>query len=267
MTVFDVIEGDSPVILAQPHGGTHIPADIFSRLNACGKGLDDTDWHIDRLYAGLLKDATIVHSNIHRYVIDANRDPSGVTLYPGQNTTTLCPTTNFDGHPIWKHGQAPTEDEIQERRAIYHAPYHAALSEQIDRVKAKHGVAVLYDCHSIRSDIPFLFKGRLPVFNIGTDNGRTCHEALEGAVKDICMGARTYETVINGRFRGGWTTRHYGQPEVNIHAIQMELALRAYANESAPWSYHPTRAGKLRPILASILETLDQIARSGALYL
>lgn len=145
MNVFDVIRGDSPIVLGQSHGGTFVPEDILARLNPRGQGLDDTDWHINRLYDGLLDGATVVKSNVHRYVIDANRDPEGVSLYPGQNTTTLVPLTDFDGQAIWEAGQEPSADEIEARRVAYHAPYHAALAEEIARVKARHGVAILYD--------------------------------------------------------------------------------------------------------------------------
>ncbi|MCK4861470.1 MAG: N-formylglutamate deformylase [Rhodobacteraceae bacterium] len=267
MNVFEVTEGDGPIILGQPHGGTHVPAGILARLNARGRALSDTDWHIHRLYDGLLDGITTVRSNIHRYVIDANRDPSGISLYPGQNTTSLCPTTDFDGEDIWEAGQAPAEDEILARRASYHTPYHEALAQQIERVQAKHGVAILYDCHSIRSIIPHLFEGELPVFNIGTDNGQTCHNAIESAAHETCLAAPEYDTVLNGRFRGGWTTRHYAHPAKGAHVIQMELPQRAYMDEASPWNYRIDRAETLRPILDRILEKLDQIARSGALDL
>lgn len=267
MNVFDVTEGDGPVILGQPHGGTRVPADISVRFNERGKGLDDTDWHIHQLYHGLLDGVTTVRSNIHRYVIDANRDPSGVSLYPGQNTTSLCPTTDFDGADIWNEGQTPSQDEILDRYATYHAPYHMALAEQIARVQAKHGVAILYDCHSIRSTIPHLFEGQLPVFNIGTNNGQTCATLIESATYETCLGTPDTDTVLNGRFKGGWTTRHYAQPDKGVHVIQMELSQRAYMNESAPWNYRIDRADVLRPVLARILEQLDQLARSGALDL
>ena len=265
MTPVIVTEGDSPVILGQPHGGTDVPGAILARLNPLGRKLADTDWHITRLYDRLLDGASVVRATFHRYVIDANRDPGGDSLYPGQNTTTLCPTTDFDGKPIWQPGQAPDEDEAAARRAIYHTPYHAALAQQIERVKAIHGVAILFDCHSIRSKIPFLFEGRLPVFNIGTDNGRTCDAAVQNAVQEICSTAAGYDHVTNGRFRGGWTTRLYGRPETGVHAIQMELAQRAYMSERAPWAYQPEDAENLRAVLALILQSLDHLARSGAL--
>lgn len=263
MIVFDVFEGDSPVILAQPHGGTYLPDDLFNRLNERGQGLDDTDWHIARLFEGLLPEATVVRSNIHRYVIDANRDPAGVSLYPGQNTTTLCPTTDFDGEAIWQSGQEPSGNEILARREKYHAPYHAALANQIARVKAKHGVAILFDCHSIRSKIPFLFDGILPDFNIGTNDGATCHNGIDTTVYDICNKVTNYRTVLNGRFKGGWTTRQYGRPANGVHAIQMEISQRAYMIKGAPWQYYAGRANALRSVLSEILTTLDKHARAG----
>jgi len=267
MSVFELIKGDGPIILGQPHGGTEVPEKLYARLNERGRGLNDTDWHIERLYYGLLAGVTVVRSNIHRYVIDANRDPGGATLYPGQNTTSLCPVTDFDGKPIWKKGQEPSQDEIAARCEAFHLPYHQALTEQIVRVKARHGVAILYDCHSIRSTIPFLFAGLLPVFNIGTNDGRTCHKSIEKLSEEICAGANQYSSVVNARFKGGWTIRHYGQPGSGVHAIQMEISQRAYMNEATLWNYLPDRAKMVRPVLAAILENLDELARSGNLAL
>ena len=212
MQVFDVLRGDSPIVLGQPHGGTFVPDEIAQRLNSVGAGLADTDWHINRLYDGLLADATVVKSNVHRYVIDANRDPAGVSLYPGQNTTTLVPLTDFDGQPIWHEGQEPSRDEIETRRLAFHAPYHQALKSELERVRDRHGVAILFDCHSIRSNIPFLFDGELPIFNTGTNNGTTCAPAIEHTVHSIAT-ASGMSSVLNARFKGGWTTRHYGQPK------------------------------------------------------
>jgi formiminoglutamase len=265
MTPVMVTQGAGPVILAMPHGGTSLPDDLLARLNPRGRGLDDTDWHIDRLYEGLIADATCVRANFHRYVIDANRDPSGQSLYPGQNTTALCPLTDFDGHPIYLPGQTPDADEIAARAASFHAPYHAALAAQVDRVRAAHGIAIVYDCHSIRSTIPFLFDGLLPVFNIGTNDGVTCAAPVEAAVHDACA-ASGLPMVLNGRFKGGWTTRHYGQPAKDVHAIQMELAQRAYlAAEAAPWAYDGNVAQAARTVLSNALKSIDNIARSGTL--
>ena len=261
MTPVEVVRGDGPVVLAMPHTGTHVPADIFARLTPSGQTLADTDWHIDRLYGGLLPGATIVRATFHRYVIDANRPPSGESLYPGQNTTGLVPLTDFDGEPLWT--DEPDEAGIEARRQDWHSPYHAALSAELDRVRARHGVALLYDCHSIRSRIPFLFEGLLPDFNIGTNGGTTCAAEIEAAVTRVCAGAEGYTSVLNGRFKGGWTTRHYGRPSEGLHAIQMELAQSTHlATEAPPFAYDLAKAERLRQHLGAILATLHDLAFS-----
>lgn len=263
MTPVEVIRGEGPILLAQPHGGTYVPADIHARLNDTGRALADTDWHIDRVYDGLLPGATVVRATFHRYVIDANRDPSGVSLYPGQNTTGLCPETDFDGRDIYLPGQTPGADEIADRLARFHAPYHAALEAELERIRARHGVAILYDCHSIRSVIPFLFDGQLPDFNIGTNGSVTCAPEIEALVDKTCRAATGFSTVLNGRFKGGWTTRHYGRPVDNLHAIQMELAQRTYMAEVAPWAWDQACADRLRPVLSRILNGMNELVLKG----
>ncbi|WP_377294487.1 N-formylglutamate deformylase [Rhizobium sp. SG2393] len=258
---YECHRGTSPIILGLPHTGTHVPADIHARLNDNGRLLADTDWHIERLYDGLLPDVTTVRATFHRYVIDANRDPAGVSLYPGQNTTGLVPLTDFDGAPIWKAGAEPTEADIAARLAAFHAPYHAALAAEVERVKALHGIAIVYDCHSIRSHIPFLFEGRLPDFNIGTNGGETCDPALEAGAMAVVASADGYSHVLNGCFKGGWTTRHYGEPETGVHAIQMELAQVTHlATEAPPFAYDPTKAARLRGTLQNLLKRLEDTA-------
>lgn len=259
MTPVTVHQGDSPIVLGLPHTGTFVPDEIAVKLNETGRERADTDWHIDRLYGQLLDGATTVRANFHRYVIDANRDPGGASLYPGQNTTTLVPLTDFDGVDIWE--TPPTPDDIEMRLRAYHAPYHAALQSELDRVKALHGVAILFDCHSIRSNIPFLFDGTLPDFNIGTDMGTTCAPAIAQTTRTICENASGYTTIVNGRFKGGWTTRHYGRPATGLHAIQMELAQSTYlAAETSPWAYDNARADRLRIHLTDILTHLAALA-------
>ena len=261
MNPVDVREGASPLILSIPHAGTEMPESVRTRLNDNGLLLRDTDWHVDRLYEELAPEATVVRARFHRYVIDANRDPSGASLYPGQNTTGLVPLTDFDGQPVWCEGEAPETEEINERREAFHRPYHAALSEQIARVKTRHGVVVLYDCHSIRSRIPFLFEGRLPDLNLGTNDGASCGPAFAAAAAAICEEAHEFRHVVNGRFKGGWTTRHYGRPERGVHALQMELAQSAYLEaETPPFAYCEERAARLRPVLRDLLERLEAIA-------
>ncbi len=256
MRPVEVVRGDGPVVLGMPHTGTWLPEDIRTRLNDTGRDLTDTDWHIDRLYDGLLPGATVVRATFHRYVIDANRDPDGASLYPGQNTTGLVPLTDFDGRDIW--AARPDTAEVAERRARYHGAYHHALTVEMGRVAERHGFALLYDCHSIRSEIPFLFQGTLPVLNIGTDDGATCDPAIEDLVAEIARGSGI-DTAVNGRFKGGWTTRHYGRPERGWHAIQMEIAQRAYlSQEAAPWPFDPGKAERLRAVLHPILDALSR---------
>ena len=259
MTPFEIRPGDSPVILAMPHTGTYVPRDIFARLTPLGQTLSDTDWHIERLYEGLLPGATIVRALFHRYVIDANRDPSGASLYPGQNTTGLVPLTDFDGKPLWT-GE-PDAAEIEDRRKAWHEPYHAALAAEIERVRSRHGIAVLYDCHSIRSDIPRLFEGTLPNFNIGTNGGASCDARLSDAIASVCA-VSPYSVVVDGRFKGGWITRHYGRPSDGVHAVQMELACRGYMDEPGrptpdnwPRPYDDARAAPMRAVLGDVLRT------------
>jgi formiminoglutamase len=248
--------GHSPLLLAQPHGGIEVPPEILSRLNDRGRELADTDWHIPHLYDGLLDDVTVVGTPVHRYVIDANRNPSDQSLYPGQNTTSLCPTTDFQGAPIYREGEEPDPEEIRQRQQQYHQPYHDALGEQLARLHQAHGYVVLYDCHSIRSQIPFLFDGVLPDFNIGTNSDLSCDPAITTRVTGVCAREQAFTHVVNGRFKGGWTTRHYGDPAAGYHAIQMELAQCLYMEEQAPWLYDVGKADRLREILSRILAAI-----------
>jgi formiminoglutamase len=254
----DVHRGAGPIVLGLPHTGTEVPTEILERFDTRGRALADTDWHIHDLYSGLLDGVTTVRTHVHRYVIDANRDPGGESLYPGQNTTGLCPLTDFDGEPIYREGAEPDAREIDARRIAFHAPYHAALQAEMNRVRGLYGFAVLYDCHSIRSRIPFLFDGTLPDFSIGTNNGATCAPGIEAVVTRICRAADGFTSVLNGRFKGGWTTRHYGRPAEGLHAIQMELAQSTYlSTEASPWTYDIARAERLRAHLRTILTTLS----------
>lgn len=261
MTPVTIHSANSPIVLGLPHTGTFIPDDVMADLNVRGRGLKDTDWHIDTLYDGVLAGATTVRANFHRYVIDANRDPAGMSLYPGQNTTGLVPLTDFDGKNIWAN--PPDKATIKARQTAFHAPYHAALQAELARVRDIHGIAILWDCHSIRSDIPFLFDGTLPDFNIGTNLGTTCALDIEMATQKICTAAAAdgYTSVSNGRFKGGWTTRHYGRPTEGLHAIQMELAQSTYLSaQISPWTYDQVKAEALRSYLREILTALAALA-------
>ncbi len=243
-----------PLLLSMPHGGTTIPDWLAPRLSANGTAIDDTDWWIDKLYdfAASL-DATVLRTTLSRYVIDVNRDPSGASLYPGQATTELCPVTDFDGIPLYKDGEAPGEAEIADRRVRYFAPYHAALEAELARLKSIHGYALLFDCHSIRSVVPRLFEGRLPVFNIGTNSGAACDDGIAAAVVTACAAHPDFDYALNGRFKGGWITRRYGKPADGVHAVQLELAQLAYMEEARPWRFDPIKTQRLQPTLRTAL--------------
>jgi formiminoglutamase len=264
-----ITRGDAPLIVSLPHTGTDIPADIEACLASPWLARKDADWWVDRLYAfaeGM--GATIVRTAISRTVIDVNRDPSGASLYPGQTTTELCPTTTFDGEPLYRD-RGPDTAEIHRRRTMYFEPYHAALRAEIDRLRALHPSVVLYEAHSIRSNVPRLFDGELPQFNLGTNSGASCDDALTAAVEAACD-ASGRSRVTNGRFKGGWTTRHYGQPATAVHAIQMELACRGYMDDPAepptqdtwPTPFHADRAEPLRAVLEDVLNACLKFARS-----
>ncbi len=385
-TFLDLKPGDSPLVLSIPHGGTDIPSDSAGAFNETGLAVPDTDWWMARLY-GLADDLkpTVLQTSVSRYVIDVNRDPSGVSLYPGQATTALCPTTTFDGDPIYRPGAEPDAAEIARRRARYFDPYHALLAETLAAVRDQHGYALLYDCHSIRSVVPRLFDGVLPVFNIGTNSGASCAPEIEAAVVEACAaGGRSDASAqmslsespspsaspktpspssssspevppspsasrksptspsssrksrsdypgsenpstgggspipaltafgrddegeegagrddeertaavrddqgekgagrdgdrmatpsldeltshtANGRFKGGYITRHHGRPDQDIHAVQMELALRAYMLEAPPWTYDPAKATDTASTLHAVLKAM--LAAGARLY-
>jgi N-formylglutamate deformylase len=266
----EIRQGDAPLVVSFPHTGTDLPGDIDQRLVSPWLARKDADWWIDRLYdfaADL--GATTVRTRISRSVIDVNRDPSGASLYPGQATTELCPTTTFDGEPLYRHGQAPDEAEIARRRDTWFAPYHDALAAELSRLADAHGRVVVYDAHSIRSRIPRLFEGELPQFNIGTNGGAACDPRLTAAVEAACDAA-AFNRVTNGRFKGGWTTRRYGRPDTGVHAIQMELACRGYMDDPAapptadtwPTSYADAQAAPMRAILTQVLKACLAFAES-----
>jgi N-formylglutamate deformylase len=223
--------GEAPLILSLPHTGTDIPDHLAARYVSLWQARRDADWWIDQLYDfAQAQGITVLRTRVSRSVIDVNRDPSGASLYPGQATTGLCPLIDFDGGALYHPGQEPDEMGIEERLDRYFDPYHLVLRGEIARLRARHPRLVLYDAHSIRSRIPRLFEGVLPECNIGTNDGAAADPALTEAITRLCADAG-YSLVVNGRFKGGYITRHYAAPKGGVHAVQMELACRAYMRE------------------------------------
>jgi formiminoglutamase len=258
----EVVRGSGPLLVSIPHTGTYIPPDMEDSLISTWLARKDADWWIDRLYdfaADL--GATTVRTSVSRTVIDVNRDPSGASLYPGQATTGLCPTETFDGEPLYRSGREPDQAEIARRRRVFFEPYHSALAAEAARLCEQQGQIVLYDCHSIRSVVPRLFDGELPHMNIGTNSDRSCDPSLQRAVEAACDGS-PFSWVSNGRFKGGWITRHYGRPEAGVHVVQMELSCRAYMDEPTspvdetnwPAPYDPVRANEMRDTVRHVLD-------------
>ncbi len=257
-----VTRAEAPLIVSVPHAGTAL-REFEARFVSPWLARKDADWWVADLYdfAGSLG-ATIVRTTLSRSLIDVNRDPSGASLYPGQATTELCPATTFDGEPLYRPGQAPDSAEIAERRRRYFDPYHAALGAEIARLRASFPRVALFDAHSIRSRVPRLFEGELPLFNLGANSGKSCDPALREAVSAV-LAASGASHVVDGRFKGGWITRSFGRPQDGVHALQMELACCAYMlepdnvdEENWPTPLDPTRADKTRATLRRVLETI-----------
>ena len=259
--------GHAPLIVSFPHTGTELPASRVGHFVSPWLARRDADWWVHELYAfAKAMGATTVRTAISRSLIDVNRDPSGVSLYPGQNTTGLCPLTTFDNQPLYRAGHEPDDAEIQYRRETWFDPYHAALAGEIARLRVQHETVVVYDAHSIRSLIPHLFDGELPQFNIGSAGpsgapDTSCDNALTDVVENLCaMSGMSH--VRNGRFKGGWITRHYSNTANGVHTLQMELGCRGYMHEPAPedvdehsWPtpYDPEHASPVRNTLQQVL--------------
>lgn len=254
---YKLLPGRVPLIISMPHNGTEIPEDIQQQMTPEGLAVADTDWYIDQLYDFAPElGACCLMPTYNRYVIDLNRDPEGVNLYPGQQSTELCPTTSFAQKPLYLPGKAPDNAEIQRRITLYWQPYHQALQQQIAALKAEFGYVILFEAHSILSRVPRFFSGQLPDFNFGTANNSSCGQWLSDALEHLDLG--TYSKVHNGRFKGGYITRAYGDPEQQVHAIQLELSQATYLQEQqSPANQIDTAAfAQVQPMLERIITTL-----------
>jgi N-formylglutamate amidohydrolase len=257
MALWKLTAGHGPVIVDVPHAGVEIPDAIAARLTPAALARPDTDWHVEKLYDFAAEfDATLMCATHSRYVVDLNRDPSGSALYPGADNTEVCPTRTFASEPVYVDGGAPQPPEVAERIEEYFTPYHARLAAEIARVRARHGYAVLLDGHSIRSEVPRFFAGRLPDLNLGTANGASVAPSLQARAEAVLKGADGFTHVVNGRFTGGWITRHYGRPRDGVHVLQLEVGERCYMDEAPPYPWDPARAAALVTVLRALVATL-----------
>jgi N-formylglutamate deformylase len=249
----------SPLVVSMPHTGTHVPEWLAPRLSAAARPLPDTDWHLERLY-DFLDDlgASVLVATHSRYVVDLNRPPDHTNLYPGQDTTGIVPLDTFHREPIYLPGFPPSQEEVAKRIEAYWRPYHQRLEQALRETKAKHGYALLWDAHSIFSELPRFFKGKLANLNLGTADGKSCAPGIGEALLKSIEG---YSAVLNGRFKGGYITRQYGNPAAGVHAIQLELSEETYMDERPPYAFRESLARKLRPQLRTLVELFLSLAK------
>ena len=246
--------GSAPLLISLPHDGSAIPAALAERMTPEARRAPDTDWHVSRLYAFARElGASILVPEHSRYVIDLNRGEDDTSLYPGQNTTGLVPLVRFNGAPVYLPGQQPDAADVAARIDTYWRPYHAALRDELERIRTQHGRVLLWEGHSIRgSGLPFLFEGRLPDLNLGTANGASCSPALQARIEAELAAQTDYDWIANGRFEGGHITRHYGDPANGIDAVQLEISQRTYMDEDS-FDYDEARAARLQSLLRALL--------------
>lgn len=249
-------QGTRPLLISMPHVGTHVPPLLAARFTDEARRVPDTDWHLERLYdfADELGASVLVATH-SRYVIDLNRPPDNANLYPGRDTTSLCPIDTFDKTPVYAASDVPDEPEIAARVTAIWRPYHQKLQEELARLRSAHGSVALWDAHSIRSVLPRFFEGRLPDLNLGTADGASCDPALAADLREIATTAAGYTGVLDGRFKGGYITRTYGDPASGVHAVQLEMTQASYMQECWPFDYLPDLAVRVQPHVRRMVET------------
>lgn len=254
MDTFTLHRGRVPLLISLPHDGSFIPADIAARMQPAARRSPDTDWHVARLYEPLAEalGASVLKPLASRYVVDLNRPADGHALYPGQRETGLVPLLGFDGEPLYREGAVPDAAEVQRRMNDYWQPYHDALAQEIARLRAEHGRVVLWEGHSIRGRVPMLFEGRLPDFNLGTADGASCDGALQARLVERLQAQSRYSVAVNGRFKGGYITRHYGRPDTGVEAVQLELVQLNYMDE-ASFAYEASKASQVQALIGELL--------------
>jgi N-formylglutamate deformylase len=266
MKLYEFSQGRTPLFISMPHDGTRIPEDLEMRMTERALQRPDTDWHVASLYQFAAElGASLIRPLHHRYVVDLNRAPDNTTLYPDNSNTEVCPSSCFDDSPIYQDGTVPDATEVAERIDIYWRPYHQRLQQELARIRNAHGIALLYEAHTIRSRVPRFFQGVLPDFNLGTADTKSCAPPLEQHIADVLARLDGFTHVVNGRFKGGYITRAYGKPGDNIHAVQLELSQRTYMDEDHPYAYREQLAQQVQPALKSVLTTMLKWADSAKL--
>jgi N-formylglutamate deformylase len=261
---FSLHRGTAPLLVSMPHIGTEIPPELRDAYVPRALEVEDTDWHLAQLYDFLPElGASVLQPRTSRYVIDLNRPPDDAPMYPGASNTELCPTRFFTGDPLYRPGREPGPEERARRRATWWQPYHDALAAELERIRSVHGYVLLWDAHSIRSCIPWLFEGTLPGLNVGTAGGASADASIAQAVDRACAAAGA-SYVINGRFKGGYITRHYGAPQRHVHAVQLEMCQSLYMAETAPFAYDAAKATAIQPVVQRMMT--QALAACGALY-
>ena len=256
-SVFTLHRGTTPLLVSVPHAGTEIPDALRGGFVPRATAVEDTDWHLERLYAFVKKlGASLIVPRFSRYVIDLNRPSDNKPMYPGANNTELCPTRFFSGDALYRDGAAPDANKVARRVDTYWRPYHAALALELARLKEWHGHAVLFDAHSIKSELPWLFDGRLNDLNLGTVGGTSCAPELRAALTTVLELQPLFTQVVDGRFKGGHITRHYGRPQQGIHAVQLEMCWSCYMHEESPWAFDAERAARVQPVLKSLVNAM-----------
>jgi N-formylglutamate deformylase len=255
--VLTLHQGSTPLVVSTPHAGTEIPDDLVGDFVPAAHAVPDTDWHLAQLY-GFVRErgASFIVPRFSRYVIDLNRPGDDRPMYAGANNTELCPTRSFGGEPLYIDGRAPGAAEIARRRVRYWQPYHDALRGEVERVRARHGHAVVFDAHSIRSELPWLFEGRLPDLNLGTVSGTSCAPSLRDALSRVLGGQTRFTHVVDGRFKGGHITRDYGRPAQRVHAVQLEMCWSCYMYEAPPYVVDDARSREVRPVLEALVDAM-----------
>ena len=253
--IFELHRGTAPLLVSLPHDGTELPDVIAARMTESARHVPDTDWHVSRLYAfARAMGASVIVPRHSRYVVDLNRPPDDMSLYPGQNTTGLCPIAQFSGALVYRDGEQPTPAEIEARVGTYWRPYHDALVAELARLRTQHERVLLWEGHSIRGEVPFLFDGRLPDLNVGTASGASCSPQLQARLQRVLAAQGDYDFVVNGRFKGGYITRRYGDPANGIDAVQLEISQRNYMDEDS-FTYDEAKAERLQAMIRRLLET------------